>query len=193
MGETAADVRILKESLKDIPEPVANPVFILVCGLPGAGKSYFSRKLVEKLPGTIVESDAMRRSLWQSPTHSAQESHRLFSALYVLIEDLLRGGITVVHDATNLLEQNRERLYKICERLRVKIIIVWVQAPRETILERMQGRAMGVDPMDSSEADWSVYERMKTRVERIRRSYFAVDTSHDIGPVINKIVREAKR
>ena len=104
MGDTAADVRKLKESLLDLPEPVANPVFVLVCGLPGAGKSYFSRQLADQLPGLIIESDAMRKKLWQSPTHSAQESHRLFSALYLLIEDLLRGGITVVHDATNLLE-----------------------------------------------------------------------------------------
>jgi predicted kinase len=193
MGDLATDARKLKDSLKDIPEPVANPVFVLVCGLPGAGKSYFSRKLVEKLPGIIVESDAMRRRLWQTPTHSAQESHHLFGALYLLIEELLRGGITIVHDATNLLEQHRNRLYKICERIGVKIIVVWVEAPRAIILERLQGRAMGVDPMDSSEADWSVYERMKTRVERIRRNYFAVDTSCSIEPVINKIVREAKR
>ena len=193
MGDTAADVRKLKESLPDLPEPVANPVFVLVCGLPGAGKSYFSRQLADQLPGLIIESDAMRKKLWQSPTHSAQESHRLFSALYLLIEDLLRGGITVVYDATNLLEQHRERLYRICGRIGVKIIIVWVEAPKEVILKRLRGRAMGVDPMDSSEADWSVYERMKTRVERIRRNYFAVDTSRDIRPVILKIVRESKR
>lgn len=192
MGALAADVRKLRESLQEIPEPVAKPVFVLVCGLPGAGKSYFSRQLAEKLPGIIVESDAMRKMLWQSPTHSAQESHRLFNACHLLIEELLRGGITVVHDATNLVEQHRERLYRICERLGVKIIVVWIEAPRGVILERLRGRAMGIDPMDSSEADWSVYERMKARMEKIRRNYFAVDTSRDIAPVINKIVRETK-
>jgi len=193
MAALAADVQKLKESFKNIPEPAANPVFVLVCGLPGAGKSYFSRQLAEKLPGIIVESDAMRKILWHSPTHSARESHCLFSALYLLIEELLRGGITVVHDATNLVEQHRERLYRICERIGVKIIVVWVEAPRAVILERLRGRAMGVDPMDSSEADWSVYEKMKARMEKIRRNYFAVDTSRDIAPVINKIVREVKR
>jgi len=193
MVALAADIRRLKESLKDIPEPAANPVFVLVCGLPGAGKSYFSRHLAEKIQGVIVESDAMRTMLWQSPTHSARESNYLFSAIYLLIEELLRDGITVIHDATNLVEQHRERLYRICERIGVKIIVVWVEAPRAVILERLRGRAMGVDPMDSSEADWSVYEKMKTRVERIRRNYYAVDTSRSIEPVINKIVREAKR
>lgn len=193
VAEATADVQKLKQGLDGYPEPVANPTFVLVCGLPGVGKSYFSRRLSERLPGVIVESDALRKRLCPSPTYSAQESHRLFTACHRLIEELLGSGITVILDATNLAEQHRERLYQISERLRVKLIIVWVEAPREVILQRLRGRSIGVDPQDNSEADWGVYQRMRVRMERIRRNYFAVDTSRDIAPVIDKITREAKR
>jgi len=191
--EVVSDAQKLKQGLKELPEPVANPVFVVVSGLPGTGKSRFSRKLVERLPSVIVESDALRKRLFTSPTYSAQESHRLFNACHRLIEELLGSGIPVILDATNLVEQHRERLYHISQRLGVKLIIVQVEAPRELVLQRLQGRSRGVDPEDGSEAGWSVYQRMRTRAERIRRNYFAVDTSRDITSVIDKVVREAKR
>jgi len=194
--EVIRDVQRLKQGLVELPEPVANPVFVIVSGLPGTGKSYFSRKLQERIPSVIVESDSLRKRLFPRPTYSPRESHRLFNACHRLIEEFLSSGIRVILDATNLVEQHRERLYHISQRLRVKLIIVQVEAPRELVLQRLQGRSSGADSADSednSEAGWSVYQRMRTRAERIRRNYFAVDTSRDITSVIDKVVREAKR
>lgn len=189
----ASDVRELKKALGRLPEPVAKPAFIIVSGLPGTGKSYFSRKLAERLPSVIVESDALRKRLFPSPTYSGEESHRLFCACHRLIEEFLGGGIPVILDATNLVEHHREPLYRIAQRLQARLILVKVEAPRELVRQRLQGRAEGVNHEDKSDAGWSIYQRMRTRVERISRNYFAVDTSRDITPVIDKIVREAKR
>ena len=188
-----ADVQKLKQGLGELPEPVANPVFVIVSGLPGTGKSHFSRKLAEQLPSVILESDTLRKRLYPSPTYSAQESHRLFNACHRLIEELLDNGITVILDATNLVEQHRERLYHISQRLEAKLIIVRVEAPREVILQRLQGRSRGIDRGDNSDADSGVYQRMRARAERIRRNHFVVDTSRDITPVVDKIVRAARR
>ena len=189
----ASDVRELKKALGRLPEPVAKPALIIVSGLPGTGKSYFSRKLAERLPSVIVESDALRKRLFPSPTYSAEESHRLFCACHRLIEEFLDSGIPVILDATNLVEHHREPLYRIAQRLQARLILVQVEAPRELVRERLQGRAEGVNHEDKSDAGWSIYQRMRTRVERISRNYFAVDTSRDITPVIDKVVREAKR
>ena len=189
----AADVQKLKQGLGELPEPVANPVFVIVSGLPGTGKSHFSRKLAEQLPSVILESDTLRKRLYSSPTYNAQESHRLFNACHRLIEELLDSGITAILDATNLVEQHRERLYLISQRLKVKQIIVRVEAPRNLVLKRLQGRYRGIDRGDNSDADSGVYQRMRARVERIRRNHFVVDTSRDITPVVNKIVRAARR
>jgi len=189
----AGDVRELKNALGRLPEPVAKPALIIVSGLPGTGKSYFSRKLAERLASVIVESDALRKRLFPTPTYSAEESHRLFCACHRLIEEFLGGGIPVILDATNLVEHHREPLYRIAQRLQARLILVQVEAPRELVRQRLQGRAEGVNHEDKSDAGWSIYQRMRTRVERISRNYFAVDTSRDITPVIDKVVREAKR
>jgi predicted kinase len=189
----ARDAQQLRRGLGELPEPVVNPVLVVVSGLPGTGKSHFSRELAERLPCAIVESDALRKRLFSSPSYSASESQRLFLACHRLIEELVSSGITAVLDATNLVEHHRERLYHIADRLQVKLIVVQVEAPHELVQERLRGRLQGTASEDNSDADWSVYQRMRGKTQAIRRNYFAVDTSKDIIPVIDKIVREAKR
>ena len=192
-GQVVSDVERLTESLGQLPEPAVEPAFIVVSGLPGTGKSHFSGMLAERLPFLILESDALRKSLFPSPTYSRPESSRLFQACHLLIERLLKRGIPIILDATNLSERHRERLYSIADRLGSKLILVRVEAPPEVVYERLKTRREGANPGNKSDADWSVYQRMKPRVQKIHRNHYAVDTSRDITPVVDKIVREARR
>ncbi len=192
MGDSQliSDVKRLAESLVKLPEPVVKPTFIVVSGLPGTGKSYFCGKLAERLRFVVLESDALRKTLFPVPGYSPEESARLFRALHRLIEGLLKKGVSLILDATNLSERNRERLYNIADRLEAKLVLVRVEAPPEVVYARLKSRVGGAD---KSDADWSVYQKMKPAVERIRRNHYAVDTSRDITPVLDKIVREVKR
>ena len=192
-AQAIRDVSKLRKALGKLPEPVAKPFLIIVSGLPGTGKSYFSRRLAERLPALIVESDALRRALFPTPSHSPEESRRLFQASHLLIAQLLKEGIPIIMDATNLEERHREPLYHIADQASAKLIIVRVKAPPEVVRQRLEGRREGIDPRDKSRADWEVYRRMKGQVERIGRHHFIVDTSHDITPAIDKIVRAVRR
>src|SRR5512136_2730871 len=120
----ADDVSVLKQNLPPLPEAMANPALIVVTGLPGTGKSYFCRKLSEKIDLVILESDNLRKLLFSTPSYSREESTQLFRACHGLVEELLRKGISVVLDATNLEEHNRERLYHIAEQSGARLIIV---------------------------------------------------------------------
>jgi len=191
--QTKKDVQRLRESLGELPEPVVNPAFIVVSGLPGSGKSYFCRRLSECISLPILESDALRRLLSPSPDYSRGESERLFKTCHILIEELLRRGIPLIFDATNLIERHREHLYHIADNVGAKLIMVRVEAPPELVRQRLKDRSSIVDPRDKSEADWKVYQKMSATAQRIRRNHFAVDTSRDITPAIDKIVRELNR
>ena len=186
-----ADVQRLRESLRGLPEPVAEPVLIVVSGLPGTGKSFFSRRLAERVPLLVLESDALRKALFSLPSHSAGESSQLFRAVHLLIEELLKDGISLVLDATNLSERFRERLYSIADRTNARLVMVLVEAPPEVVRQRLADRAG--DPEDNSDADWSVYCQMRPSVERISRNHYVIDTSRDTEPVIDKVVREIKQ
>ena len=189
----ADDVSMLRQGLTRLPEAVANPALIVVSGLPGTGKSYFCRKLAERIDLVILESDSLRRQLFPMPSYGKEESTQLFRACHGLIEDLLSKGINVALDATNLEEHNRERLYHIAGQSGAKLIIVRMEAPPETIRQRLELRVKREDQSDHSDADWNVYSKMRSTVDRIGRNHFVVDSSKDIATAIDKIVRLMNR
>ena len=192
-SQVIADAQLLASGLGQLPDPEVQPAFIIVSGLPGTGKTYFCHQLAERLPFLVLESDALRKSLFSSPTYSAAESSHLFRTIHYLIEGLLRKGIPLILDATNLSERHRERLYNIAEHLNAKLILVRVEAPPGLVQERLKVRSGQPEIEDKSDADWTVYQKMKPTAQKISRNHYAVDTSRDITPVLDKIVREVNR
>ncbi|OGN99866.1 MAG: hypothetical protein A2Y58_02100 [Chloroflexi bacterium RBG_13_51_52] len=191
--QVIADAKRLAGSFTTIPEAEAQPIFIMVSGLPGTGKSCFCRRLAERLPFLILESDALRKQLFTAPAYSADESAYLFRTIYYLIEDLLKKGIPVILDSTNLEERHRERIYNIAERHNARLIMVSVQAPPELVQKRLKNRMERKNIKDNSDAGWAVYQKLQATAQKISRNHFTVDTSNDITSVIDKVVREAKR
>ena len=187
------DLAKLRENLDLLPEAVANPGFVVVSGLPGTGKTFFCHKLAEKQPFCILESDAMRKALFPSPDYSTAESARLFAACHGLIEWLLKNGVPVIFDATNLSEHHREHLYRIGDKTKARLVLVRVEAPPALAYQRLQARRNEATSENKSDADWEVYRLMKPRADKIRRNHIAVDTSRDIIPVIDKIIRTLNR
>ena len=102
-----------------------------------------------------------------------------------------KKGVPIILDATNLSERYQERLYSIAYRLDVKLILVRTEAPSQVVQERLEARV--ADPKNKSDADWKVYQQMKPRAQKIGRNHYVVDTSRDITPVLDKIVREVRR
>ncbi len=191
--ETINDVALLRESLGTLPEASVKPSFILVSGLPGTGKSFFSRRLAEDIPLAVLETDVLRRTLITDPSYSPNESNRLFQAVHGLLTSLLRDGISLVLDATNLVERHRETLYAIADSNNTLLVIVRTEAPKGEVEERMARRAEGVDTNDNSQADMAVYQRMRPTQQRIGRNHIRVDTTADVSGVVRKIAKDISR
>ncbi len=183
------DVSRLESSLTDLPPRQTGPALILVSGLPGSGKSYFSRELTKRYPMAHLNSDVLRRVLFPHPTHGAAESARLFAALHALAERLLSRGVAVVLDATNLKAAHRHPLYDIAERAGAALVVVHTEAPPEVARHRLESRARGQDVEDASEATVPVYDRMRREAEPIERPHIRVDTSKDLEPALQEVLR----
>ena len=181
----------LSKNLGPLPEAAENPAVIVISGLPGTGKTYFSRRLAERLPCIILESDALRKQLFPTPTYTGAESAGLFQAIYQLADELLKKGVSIIVDATNLKEKHRETIYTIAENNKARLIQVQIEAPPEVVRKRLDARITRRRTDDYSDANWAVYQRMKPTAERIRRRHFTVNTARDITPVIDKIIKAA--
>jgi hypothetical protein len=186
-----ADVRRLARVLDRFPAPEERPAFIVVSGLPGAGKSHFCRRLAERLGYPVLESDALRRELFPAPVYSAAESAYLFRAIHRLIEEMLSKGIPLILDATNLSEWHRRRLYDIARRTGARLVLARIVAPPALVKSRLEARAAAGETL--SDAGWEVYRKLRPTVDRIRRRHFTVDTSRDITPALDDIVREVTK
>jgi predicted kinase len=186
-------VLYLLNGLGEFPEPVAEPNLIVVSGLPGTGKSYFSKRLAERVLCLVLESDALRKTLFSPPSYSPRESAKLFRIIHQLLRELLEKRISVILDATNLSEKFREQLYTIADQLNIRLLLVRVEAPPEVVYRRLKSRANNSanNSENNSDADWAVYRRMRPSVDKIQRNHYVVDTSRDINPVLDKIVTEA--
>jgi DegV family protein with EDD domain len=186
------DVTTLESSLADPPPRQTQPALVLVSGLPGSGKSHLSRELAKRYPLVHLNTDALRRALFPHPTHGAAESARLFSAVHAVVDRLLSRGAGVILDATNLKAAHRRPLYDIAERAEAVLVIVHTEAPPEVARHRLESRAKGQDTEDASEATVTVYNRMRREAEPIERQHIRVDTSQQLEPALQEIVRRLK-
>jgi hypothetical protein len=126
----------------------------VVSGLPGSGKSYYCNKLAERMHFVILESDALRKILSSSPGYSLKESPYLFRVVHRFIERLLKKGVSLILDATNLSERHCEYLYSIAERLDAKLVLVSVEVPPQVVRGRLERRLENSE--GKSDTDWVV-------------------------------------
>ena len=94
----------------------------------------------------------------------------------------------VVLDATNLSERKRETLYRIAERNGARLVIAYMEAPQAVVKQRLERRQN--ETGNKSDADWAVYQKLRSSVEEIERPHYVVNTAEDITPAIDKIVRD---
>ena len=184
------DARRIEECVRPLPPPRSPPALVAVSGLPGSGKSHFCRRLAARHPIARLESDALRKALFRQPTHSPEESRRLFAACHYVLDRLLGAGISALLDATNLREAHRRQLYAIADRHEAKLVLVSLRAPAAVVEERLAARGRRADPADLSDAGPEVYQRMRTADEPIERPHIVVDTSADIEPAVEAVLRE---
>lgn len=186
-SHNSRDIAKARRTIGLLPEPWPRPVLVMLSGLPGAGKSYFARRLAGRIPMAVVSTDAVRLALVRRPKYTWQESRRVYDVCHVLLDDLLSGGIPIIFDATNLLERFRRAVYEIAERHNARLVIVETISPEDVVWERMERRAAGEDRLDKSEADWDVYLKMKESADPIERDHFTVDTSRDLEPALERV------
>ena len=141
----------------------------------------------------ILESDAIRKQLFPRPTYEPAEHARTFAALHSMTEELLRQNISVLVDATNLIERNRGIFYNIAQRCGAKLILVATTAPSHLVRMRLDQREISGDPEGKSDAGWDVYLKLEPSMEPIAREHFMVDTSGDTQPVMDQVAQEANR
>jgi predicted kinase len=149
----------------------------MTVGLPGSGKSTFSRRLAPEIDAIVLESDAARRLLVSVPEHTSAEDRRLWSAIHEAEQRLLQDGFSLILDATNLTEANRRPNYALAAALGARLVVVAVTAEEPVVAQRLTQREREEREIGGSTDWYDLYRSMEANQEPISREHLSIDTS----------------
>jgi predicted kinase len=146
-------------------------LIIVICGLPGVGKTTLARDLAPLINAIILSSDKIRKELVPKPTYTRQEVKLIYHVMILIAKYLYNAGINCIIDATFNKQDSRSELKKKLMISEEQLCIVECVCPEEIITSRLRSRRN-----DYSDADFSIYERMKKAYEPILEDHIVVDT-----------------
>src|SRR6476661_6997933 len=112
---------------------------LLTCGLPAAGKTTIARQLAAERGALRLTQDewliALGSSPWDAPTRE-----RVDHQLWLLAQDVLRLGLSVVLDFGLWARSERDEMRSVARRLGVRVELHYVDVPTEELWRRIQAR-----------------------------------------------------
>jgi len=158
-------------------------MLVLVCGLPGTGKSTVAERIAELLPARMLRTDVVRKELFPEPTYEAEESAAVYDELFDRARERLDAGEHVVLDATFRRRKLRERAAAVADDAGVEFRLVRVECAESVVRERIERRQREED--DESDADFSVYNQLKEEFEPIEGDgHVVVDNSGSLAETL---------
>ena len=121
---------------------------VVVCGLPGAGKSTFARAHFGDSGHKRVNRNEIRRMLytmttfgerWQAELFDEREEALVKHVERRIIEHLLHEGQKVLIDNTSVTTASRSAYVKMAQQARKRVGVVFLSTPVSTCLQRNQG------------------------------------------------------
>ncbi len=115
---------------------MSKPTLYIFIGYPGAGKTTLARIIAEATGAAHLWADHERHQLFEEPTHSQQESLRLYDQLNQRTEALLAAGKSVVFDTNFNFYADRQKLRNIAASHGAETVVIWMVTPEHIAKDR---------------------------------------------------------
>lgn len=159
-------------------------MLVIVCGLPGSGKSSFSRKLARQLPAVHLNSDVIRKELFPNPNYTQEEKEKVYHEMAKQAEDLLRKGENVILDATFYRREYRDQMRGVAKNAGKKSHTMLCSLGERETEGRLKHRKSNV-----SDADYEVYLKLKEQFEPIKGKHLVVDSSLPLSVIVRHAIK----
>jgi predicted kinase len=158
-------------------------LIILLCGLPGVGKTRLANELAPLINAIVLSTDKIRKELISSPTYTKEEKKLIYDVMLLVARYLhnVAASVNCILDATfNTEESRRTARKKLASVAPEQIYIVECICPEDVVISRLKARKG-----DYSDADINIYRKMKQVYEpvKVKQRHRVIDTSQD--PKIN--------
>lgn len=165
-------------------------MLIIVCGLPGTGKTFLSKELAVRLGAEHLSTDSIRMRLLDRRTYSEEEKKAVYRAMADEAGRLVAAGRDVVADATFYRREYRDMMKAVAEKGGTGFYAVLCVLDEGKVAGRIDARrAAGSE----SEADFKVYMALKGKFEPFSGEHLEVDMSLPISQAVKAVMQYVGR
>ncbi|ELZ39633.1 kinase [Halorubrum californiense DSM 19288] len=144
---------------------------VVVCGLPGVGKTTVAERIADHVDGRIRRTDVIRKELFDDPEYTDAETEAVYAELLTRAREDVDAGGAVVLDATFADARFRADARETAAAAAAEFDLVEV-ACDETVVERRIERRDGI-----SDADFEIHLHFKGLFDEVASDHVVVDNS----------------
>lgn len=159
-------------------------MLIVVTGLPGTGKTTIAEALAKETDAVVFSTDKIRKMIFEKPVYDEEDKRIVYDELFSQTGKYLAMGKNVILDGTFYTKVLRQRAKEVGKSFREEVYFVYCETPEELLKERINKRK---DKF--SDADYSVYLKMKKIFEEFEEDVIIIDTSNPVNTNIDIIKR----
>jgi predicted kinase len=156
---------------------------VIVFGLPGSGKSFFSSKLAKVIDAIHLSSDQVRSTMFNSRTYTSDEKETVYKEMLSQAEQHVRSNKDVIIDATFYRQQLRNKFRQALEPF-TKVCFIEIVANERLTEQRIN------KPRRFSEADYDVYLKIKSLWEPLNEEHLLIESTENN---INAMLEQSQR
>ena len=151
-------------------------MIILVFGLPGAGKTYFSKQFAKETGAVHLNTDVVREKLGFKGEYDEKTKQQVYNELFKQAKIELQKGADLIIDGTFHQKRRRKQVERMAEEMNQEVYFIEIKADEKTAKKRVKKQRK------YSEAGKDVYEELKSDFEPVERKCLELESEkpHDM-------------
>ena len=158
------------------------PRAVVICGLPGVGKTTVAERVADRVDGTLLRTDVVRKELRPDPEYTDEEDRLVYDELLERARQRLAAGESVVLDGTFRDAEQRERARAVATGADAAFSLLRVECEEAVVKERIEARED-----DASDADFDVHAQFRETFDPCSIDHVTVDNTAGLDQVAHQI------
>ncbi len=143
-------------------------MILIVFGLPGTGKTFFSTHLADEMHAVHINTDVIRNKYNKKGQYDEQTKQFVYDQLQNEMRKHLRNGLDVVLDGTFHKADKRNQIKEEALARDLNLYFIEIKADEALIKKRLE------ENRPESEANMDVYYKLKTEFEPLEEPHLVL-------------------
>ena len=158
-------------------------MIIIICGYPGVGKTTLANELAPLINAVVLSTDKIRKEFIDKPNYGEEEKRTIYKIFILIAKYLHNAKVNCILDATFYNQKSREDVKTRLNLRKDQYKIIECICPEGLVISRLTDRKN-----DYSDADISIYQKIRKIYEPIKEEHIIVDTSQSLKKTIPEVV-----